>query len=148
MAALRPSSGRAFSTLPGNCDAASATQYGCVSPDGTTIAVVQGKISLGVKGENVVAFSATPTFISTAAVNTITLTGPVTSSTLAAGIAGQGISLIICQDATGSRTFTFPSNVKGGGVVASTASTCSSQHFVYSSSLGNYYADAAMVMGE
>lgn len=99
-------------------------------------------------GENVVSFSATPTFSAGFASNIITLTGNVTSSTLAAGIPGQGMSIIVCQDGTGSRTFVPPTNVKGFGTIGNTPSSCNSQHIVYSGSKTNWYADAAMVMNE
>jgi hypothetical protein len=84
-----------------------------------------------------VSFSSTPTF--TVGSNTepqefqITLTGNVTSSTLTTTSAttGQTISFKICQDATGSRTFTWPSNVVNPGSIPTTASTCGKQIFVY-----------------
>lgn len=99
-------------------------------------------------GESTVAFSATPTFVTTAQSNIVTLTGNVTSSTLAAGSAGQGLTLTACQDATGLHTFTWPTNVHGAGTVAVTASTCSSQHFTYSVVKAGWYADSTMVAGE
>jgi hypothetical protein len=78
-------------------------------------------------GENVVAYSATPTFSTYFAQNIITLTGNVTSSTLASGAAGQTMQIIICQDSSGSHTFVWPSNWRGGITIGSTASKCSVQ---------------------
>lgn len=85
-----------------------------------------------ISGMNTVAFSATPTFDAKLG-NTqkITLTGNVTSSTLSNATAGEQIHFLICQDATGSRTFAWPSNVKGGMTIGSTASTCSAQNFIF-----------------
>jgi len=81
---------------------------------------------------NTVAFSSVPTF-DAALGNTqkITLSGNVTSSTLSNATAGQWLHFVICQDATGNRTFVWPSNVKGGMTIGSTASTCSAQNFVF-----------------
>lgn len=88
----------------------------------------------------VVTFSATPTFTVTTSTGIqnffITLTGNVTSSTLSVTNAttGQDIAFHICQDATGSRTFAWPSNVTGAGTISATASSCSNQVFRYDSS--------------
>jgi hypothetical protein len=80
----------------------------------------------------VVTFSSTPTFDAKLG-NTqkITLTGNVTSSTLSNATAGEQIHFLICQDATGNRTFVWPSNVKGGMTIGSTASKCSAQTFMF-----------------
>jgi hypothetical protein len=95
-----------------------------------------------------VTFSVTPTFVANLANNfKITLTGNVTSSTLSVPVDGQYISFLICQDATGSRTFVWPSNVKGGGTIGATLSTCSAQSFVYDGVLTNAYAVGAIVTG-
>lgn len=81
-----------------------------------------------------VTFSATPTFdLSVTAIFKITLTGNVTSSTLANIPAGPGtitLAMIICQDATGGRTFVFPATMKGTMTVGPAASTCSTQAYV------------------
>ena len=97
----------------------------------------RGEVQLGdreINFMNVVTFSATPTFdASTANTFKITLTGNVTSSTLSnvpASTGTQYLYFIICQDATGSRTFVWPTNVKGGMAIGSTLSTCSAQTFV------------------
>jgi hypothetical protein len=81
---------------------------------------------------NVVTFSATPTFnASLGNTQKITLTANVTSSTLSNATAGQTINFLICQDATGSRTFVWPTNVKGAMTIGSTLSTCSAQDFIF-----------------
>ncbi len=81
---------------------------------------------------NSATFSATPAFDASLG-NTlkITLAGNVTSSTLSNASAGQTINFLVCQDATGSRTFVWPTNVKGGMTVGGTASTCSAQGFIF-----------------
>jgi hypothetical protein len=95
-----------------------------------------------VSGLNQVAFSTTPTF-DAALGNTqkITLTDNVTSSTLSNAVTGQTINFIVCQDATGGRTFAWPTNVKGGMTIGSTASKCSAQNFIFDGT--NAYALSA-----
>jgi hypothetical protein len=81
---------------------------------------------------NTVPYSPTPTFdASLGNTQKVTLTGSVTSSTLSNAKAGQWLFFIICQDATGSRTFAWPTNVKGGMTVGGTLSTCSAQSFIF-----------------
>lgn len=83
-------------------------------------------------GLNTVTFSATPTFdASLGNTQKMTLTGNVTSSTLSDATAGEHIDFIICQDATGSRTFVWPTNLKGGMTIGATASKCSAQSFIF-----------------
>jgi parallel beta-helix repeat protein len=85
-----------------------------------------------ISGVNTVTFSATPTFdASLGNTQKITLTGNVTSSTLSNATTGQTINFLICQDATGGRTFVWPTNVKGGMTIGSTLSTCSAQNFIF-----------------
>lgn len=85
-----------------------------------------------VGGLNTVTFSATPTFdFSKGNTQMITLTGNVTSSTLVNAAAGERLLFIVCQDATGSRTFVWPASMKGGGTIGATASKCSVQDFVW-----------------
>jgi hypothetical protein len=98
--------------------------------------------------ENVVTFSATPTFSATSLSNTITLTGNVTSSTLAAGFGGQTMTLTVCQDATGSRTFVFPTNWHGAMTIGTTASKCSAQPATYSVNQSAWEATSAGVLNE
>jgi hypothetical protein len=83
-----------------------------------------------------VAFSSTPVFSYGNGVNTfeITLTGNVSSSSVSGAAAGQTANFIICQDATGSRTFTWPSSFHGSMTIGSTASKCNAQPFAYDGS--------------
>ncbi len=91
-----------------------------------------------------VTFSTTPTFdVTTGGIQKITLTGNVTSSTLSGAPTGGVIYFLICQDGTGSRTFTWPTNVKGGMTIGSTASKCSAQPFAFDGT--NAYALSAGV---
>ena len=116
------------------------------SPTFTTQATAPKFIGV-IAGESDVAYSATPTFVSTSNLDYISLTGNVTSSTLAAGANGQTINLVICQDATGSRTFTWPANVRGGGTIGSAASTCSTQRFTYVGPLSKWVSAGAIQTG-
>jgi hypothetical protein len=96
---------------------------------------------------NTVTFSATPTFdASLGNTQKITLTANVTSSTLSNATAGQALYFLICQDATGGRTFVWPTNVKGATTIGSTASTCTAQSFVFDGT--NAYALAAGVINQ
>lgn len=99
-------------------------------------------------GEGVVTFSATPAFTSGATQSQImTLTANVTSFTMAAGVAGRGFTLTLCQNATGGFTAVgAPANLRGFGTIGTTPSTCSSQHFVYSGNQTAWLADSAMVI--
>jgi len=108
---------------------------GCGTPSGTS-------------GENVVSFSSTPTFSTSYAANIITLTGNVTSSTLAAGSAGQPMTITICQNGTGSFTFAWPSNMHGTMTIGSTASKCNSQSFTYSVNQTAWIATSTGVINE
>lgn len=77
---------------------------------------------------NAVTFSATPSFnLALGDYQTITLTGNVTSSTLASVKAGQTVTFHICQDATGGRTFAWPAVVHNAMTVTSAANGCSDQ---------------------
>ena len=97
-----------------------------------------------VSGVNTVTFSATPTFdASLGNTQKITLTDNVTSSTLSNATAGETVNFIICQDATGSRTFVWPANVLGGMAIGSTLSKCSAQNFIFDGT--NAYALSAGV---
>ncbi len=85
-----------------------------------------------IAGFNTVTFSATPTFdASLGNTQKITLTANVTSSTLSNATQGEAINFIICQDATGSRTFVWPTNVLGVMTIGATASKCSAQTFIF-----------------
>jgi len=130
-----------------------AVTEGVVAPSGTKCYPYQGSGGTGCDSgggaawsENVVSFSATPTFSATATSNIITLTGNLTSWTLAAGTAGQHMTLTFCQNSTGNfTTGTTPSNVRGFFTIGLTASKCSSQEFTYS---GNQTAWLAASTGE
>ncbi len=85
-----------------------------------------------------VTYSATPTFTvsasSTPQVFTMTLTGNVTSSTLVTtnARAGQSISFILTQDATGGRTFAWPTNVLGAcGAISATPSVATTASGIF-----------------
>lgn len=87
--------------------------------------------SISSTSSNPVAFSATPAFdLSKGNLQTITLTGNVTSSTVTNLKAGQPVFFQVCQDATGTHTFAWPANVHGGMTVGSTASKCNVQEFI------------------
>lgn len=148
---------------------------------GTTVAVTGGvpadgcaTFSLGLLGSTgvpcgaggggsspsftVVTFGATPTYVITSASSQsfkITMTGNVTGGTVndatALGL-GQEVAYVICQDATGGRTFTPPTTATNAGaltwnnfgVVDTTANVCSKQQFVYAGS-GLFYGIGGMV---
>ena len=96
--------------------------------------MVDGKHSSGfaLGGFSSVAYSATPSFDAGPASSfKMTLTGGVTSSTLANAAAGQILSFVLCQDGAGNHDFAWPSNMKGGMAVGLEAGKCSAQIFVY-----------------
>jgi hypothetical protein len=95
-----------------------------------------------------VAYSATPTFAISTRASILTLTGNVTSFTMAAGADGQEKTLTFCQNATGGFGVTPPSNVRGFFTVGTTASKCSSQHFTYSAAQSAWLADSPGVINE
>ncbi len=80
-----------------------------------------------------VSFSATPTFDSTGSTFCfkITLTADVTSSTFSNGVSGATYLFDVCQDSTGGRKFTPPSQMHQYGTWMATASNCSTQAFQY-----------------
>jgi hypothetical protein len=83
-------------------------------------------------GLTTVTFSATPTFdASTANLFKITLTGNVTSSTLINAVAGEPLAFMVCQDATGSRTFAPPTNVLNWVTIPTAANACVLETFYY-----------------
>jgi len=107
-------------------DASGQVGIGKVPGDGAQLDVAKSAVF----GLNVVTFSATPTFdASLGNTQKITLTDNVTSSTLSNATAGETINFIICQDATGSRTFVWPTNVLfpagASTAIGATASKCS-----------------------
>jgi hypothetical protein len=92
-----------------------------------------------------VSFSATPTF-NCKAVEKITLTGNVTSSTLS-GCAddGQLIVFRIAQDGTGGRTLVWPTNVLGGAAIDTTASRINYQVFRWDATSSKAVAVSCMM---
>ena len=88
-----------------------------------------------------VTFSATPAFDASLGNSfKLTLTGNVTSSTISNAQTGQFITLLLCQDGTGSRTIAWPSNFKlaGGAFTLTTgANKCDSVTALYDGS--NWY---------
>jgi hypothetical protein len=79
-----------------------------------------------------VTFSATPAFdASTAVLFKLTLTGNVTSSTLANAAPGQPVAFELCQDSIGGRTFVAPANVVGFVTIPSSANACILETFIY-----------------
>lgn len=88
-------------------------------------------VSMPVSGNETVTFSATPTFSISVLSSIITLTGDITSFTLAAGVDGQRKVLTFCQNTTGGYTVSAPSNVRGFFGVGLMISTCSTQDYTY-----------------
>jgi hypothetical protein len=88
-----------------------------------------------ISGLNTVPFSSTPTFDASRDDNQkITLAGDVTGSRLVRAVQGEKINFIVCQDAAGGHSFTWPPNVRGGMTVGSAGSTCSAQSFIFDGS--------------
>ena len=83
-----------------------------------------------------VTYSATPTFTATSNLSAwiITLTGNVTSSTLATPTAGQRLAFNICQDGTGGRTFAWPTGFTAAATISPVASVCTRQEFTWDGS--------------
>lgn len=65
---------------------------------------------------------------------TITLAGNVTGSTLSGSAAGQYLAFKICQDATGSRTFAWPTGFASATPVFPSPLTCTSESFFWDGS--------------
>ena len=83
---------------------------------------------------NTVTFSATPVFdCSLGSVQKLTLTGNVTSSSLANCQAGQLVTFEICQDATGGRTFANPAGLNQWSALPIAANACASQQYSFDS---------------
>lgn len=93
---------------------------------------VEKDVNLGVGAQtNVVAFSATPTFdASLGSIQQITLTGNVTSSSIINLTAGQELTFLIIQDATGGHTFAWPAGMHGPMTIGGNASKSSVQQFL------------------
>jgi len=82
-----------------------------------------------------VTFSATPTFDASLGNSfKMTLTANVTSSTISSAQTGEFITLLLCQDATGSRTMAWPANLKLAGgtyTLTTTINKCDSVTALY-----------------
>ncbi len=74
-------------------------------------------------------FSPTPSFDGTYAIQRITLTGDVPSSTLFNCVAGETIVFDIIEDNNGGHAFTWPANVHGGGAITTTPGYHNRQQF-------------------
>ncbi len=123
-----PQSCKVSATGGVNCSALGTNQSVTLTPTGTAAATARNFAT----SVNVVTFSATPTFdVSLGNVQEITLTGNVTSSTLSNATAGQELMFVICQDATGTRTFAWPASFRGTMTVGALASKCSAQSFIW-----------------
>lgn len=91
-------------------------------------AAMQGFLPQPAKKEGVVAFSATPLFaFGLSQVLKITLTGNVTSSTAYGFEPGENYALIVCEDATGGRTFSPPSSITNWTTISTTANACTAE---------------------
>lgn len=118
----------------GNAAAVTGTTTNCVHVDGTSAACPGGGGTGSAAGYTSVTFSATPLFTAlsnTVDAWTITLTGNVTSSTLASATAGQRLGFKICQDGTGSRTFAWPTGFANAADISPTALACTKQEFFW-----------------
>jgi hypothetical protein len=126
--------------LGGTC--AAATFAGSPTFTGTIGLGAQTKFAI-----NTVTFSATPVFnLALGDIQTITLTGNVTSPTTSNPLSGQRTVFNICQDGTGSRTFAWPAGFKGTMTIGSTASKCNVQEFYYDGT--SYWALSVGVLNQ
>ena len=129
------------------CTRSGMTPTGCtVVPETNFVGGVTGPNLKS--GENVVAYSATPTMSAAAQSNILTLSGSVSSFTLAAGAPGQAMTLIFCQSARGGATVAPPRNVRGLQAVGTAPSRCSTQSFVYSGNQAAWMATGPMIANE
>lgn len=87
-------------------------------------------------GLSSVTFSGSPVFdASTVNSFSITLTGDANFPTVVNGTAGQEITFIITQDATGNRAFTWPANVFGASPIGTDPNSVTTQKFIYTGSV-------------
>jgi hypothetical protein len=117
-------------------DAAGTRTLGAVARWGATkVGKLDATYYLG--AVNPVTFSSTPTFdVSLGNTQKLTLTGNVTSSTLSNASAGQTINFVICQDATGGRTFVWPTNFLNAPSINSGPNQCKGASFVFDGTNG------------
>jgi hypothetical protein len=98
--------------------------------DNSTDLATDAFVQSAVASLNTVSFSATPVFnLSLGIVQTVTLTGNVTSSSFTNGVTGKRYTFIVCQDGTGSHTFSWGAAWHGTMTIGATASECSAQDF-------------------
>lgn len=105
---------------------------GFVSETATPYVGISGQLGITIDGGDDATFGIGATYAFKAAVyNTFepTLTGNVTAPTLTNPVPGQLLCFAIRQDSTGGRTFTWPTNVIGGGVVCPASQSLSIQYF-------------------
>jgi hypothetical protein len=117
---------------------------------GVAAGTVVGKTFFGpVAGSETVVPSATPTFSVTTRASINTLSGNVTSFTLAAGADGQQKVLTFCQPLSGvSYTVAGPSNVHGFFTVGTTLNKCNTQSFTYSVGRSAWLAENSGVINQ
>lgn len=77
----------------------------------------------------------------------VLLTDNIGTLTISNPTDGQRLTIHWVQDATGSRTVTFPASVKGGTAPSAGANTSSAQFFMYDATDSKWYAVAAGVTG-
>lgn len=142
----------------------STTNYGLTKPDVGQVSwgasvnanfdTIDTLLHQAVSTVNVVTYSATPVFdLSLGNVQLIVLTGDVTSFTYTNAKNGEVYVFIIQQDATGGRSFPFPSNFKAAGIISAAAGTAAASSsailsFVYVQPTTNFYATSPMAYGE
>jgi hypothetical protein len=95
--------------------------------------------------ENNVAYTSTPTFSSSATINAIVLSGPVSSSTIGAALEGGVCTTFIIKQNGGPYSFVWPSNMKGG---MPNMTGRSAQQFCYYASDGVWLANTPGVTNE
>ena len=142
------STGQAATGILANGNSTGCATYAPMAAPSFTTQATAPKFIGVISSETDISFSATPTFPATANLIYMSLTGNVTSSTLAPGANGQSMTFVLCQDATGSHTFVWPANVRGGMTLGATASKCSSQMFTYVNALPSWVAATSGTTGE
>lgn len=99
-------------------------QNNCIYPQGLmSTKVFQGGVNALGSTSGTIAFN-----LQLGTTQSVTLTGNSTS-TFSNGSLGGFYTFIICQDSTGSRTFSFPSGFHGAMTIGSNANECSAQTF-------------------
>ncbi len=126
-------SGVQVNALPATPFALNINQLTPIGSNGYALEVIGGVVQWGPQSPPTfltVPYSATPVFdLSVATAFKITLTGNVTNQTFPNVLAGQTITITICQDPAGNHTFAWAARVHGGFGVGLIASKCSTQDF-------------------